>query len=103
MDKMLTFTEKRYIENLMRSSRKPDSVMWPRWGGWVSFTLGGVVIVFVCLLTVSNLSVDSVNYVLMPGILVGMILLIGGYWSQYMARKVEDDKVLAEILKKLVE
>lgn len=54
MDKMLTYKEKRYIENLIKSSKKIDPVRWPGWGGWVAFALGGALIVFVCLLTVSS-------------------------------------------------
>lgn len=103
MDKMLALKEKRYIENLMKSSKKIAPVMWPGWGGWVAFALGGALIVFVCFLTVSNLSAENVNSVLMPGIQTGMVLLIGGYWTQSMSRKAENDKVLAGILKKLLE
>lgn len=84
MDKMLTFKEKRYIEKIMRSSKERDPVMWSSWGGWVSFALGGFLIVFVCFLTVSNLSAENVNSILMPGILAGMVLLVGGYWTQHM-------------------
>ena len=103
MDKMLTVKEKRYIANLVKSSKKIDSVMWPGWGGWVAFALGGAVIVVACFLAVSNLSAENVNSVLMPGILTGMVLLIGGYWTQSMSRKAENDKVLAGILKKLLD
>ncbi len=53
--------------------------------------------------TVTNLSAGSVNLVLVPGILVGMVLLIGGYWTQFMFRKAENDKVLVGILKKLMD
>lgn len=78
-------------------------VMCQNWGGWVAFALGGALIVFVCLLTVSKLNAETVNSVLMPGILSGMVLLIGGYWTQYMSRKAENDKVLAGILRKLLD
>jgi predicted phage tail protein len=103
MDKMLTFKEKRYIESLMKSSRNIDPLMWPNWGGWVAFMLGGAVIVYSCFLTVSNLSAESIRLVLMPGILTGMVLLVGGYWIQYMSRKAESDKVLVGILQKLLD
>jgi len=103
MDKVLTVKEKRYIKNLMSSSKKTDPVMWPSWGGWVAFMLGGAVMVYSCFLTVSNLSADSVRLVLVPGILTGMVLLVGGYWTQYMSRKAENDKVLVGILQKLLD
>jgi hypothetical protein len=103
MDKMLTFKEKRYIENLLKSYTTPDPVMWPSWGPWVSFALGGLLIVSVCFITASNLSVENINYILMPGILTGMVLLIGGYWTQRMFRKAEKNKILAGILRKLLE
>jgi amino acid transporter len=101
MDKMLTFKEKRYVENLMRGSKEHDPVMWSSWGGWVSFALGGFLIAYVCFLTASNLSTETVNSVLLPGILVGMVLLLGGYWIQHMSKKAQDDRILFDILKKM--
>jgi len=103
MEKMLTFTEKRYIENLMKRSEKIDAVMWPSWGAWVVFALGGFLIAFVCFLTATNLSTETINSVLMPGIFAGMVLLIGGYWVQLVSKKEKEDKILAGILKKLLD
>ncbi len=102
MDKRLSFKEKRHVENLMRNSKENAPVLWPSWGGWVAFALGGFLIVFVCFLTATNLSVENIKSILLPGIFAGMVLLVGGYWLQYMSRKTQDDKALAGILKKVV-
>jgi len=102
MDKMLTIKEKRYVEKLLGDAKELDPLIWPAWGSWVSFSLGGFLIVFVCFLTATNLSTENVSSVLMPGILAGMVLLIGGYWAQRMSRKVRDKKVIAGILRKLL-
>lgn len=103
MEKTLTFKEKRYIENLMKNSKDLNAAMWPSWSAWAVFALGGFLIAYVCFLTASNLSPENIKNVLMPGIFAGMVLLIGGYWIQYMSKKLQDDKILAGILKKVLE
>lgn len=102
MGKRLSFKEKRHVENLISSSKERDPVLWPSWGGWVAFALGGFLIVFVCFLTAANLNVENVKSILLPGIFAGMVLLVGGYWLQYMSRKAEDDRILTGILKKVL-
>ncbi|MEX0738969.1 MAG: hypothetical protein WD071_06485 [Pseudohongiella sp.] len=102
MEKMFTNKERRYIENLMKSSKETDPVLWPSWGAWVSFGLGGFLIASACFITASNLSIETIGSVLMPGIFAGAVLVVGGYWTQYKSKKSEGDKILAGILRKLM-
>lgn len=102
MEKRLNLKEKRHLENLIRNSKEHDLVLWPSWGGWVAFALGGFLIVFVCFLTATNLSEENIKSIFLPGIFAGVVLLAGGYWLQYMSRKKLDDKALAGLLKKVV-
>jgi hypothetical protein len=102
MGRMLSVKERRYVDNLLNKNEKRDPFLWPSWGPWISFGLGGFLIVFVCFLTISNFSIQNINSILLPGIFSGAVLVIGGYWTQYKSRKAEGDKVLAGILSKLV-
>jgi hypothetical protein len=103
MDKMLSFEEKRFVNELFKDSEKTDPVMWPAWGYFVPYALGGFIIVYVCLATVSNLTELTIKFVLLPGILAGMTLLLGGSWIEYRTRNFQERRILISLLKKLLE
>lgn len=102
MDKALSFEEKRFINDLLKNSKQTDPVMWPAWGPFVPYALGGFIIIYVCFATVSSLSEMTIIFVLLPGLLAGMTLLLGGAWIQHMTRNYRDKKMLVGLLKKLM-
>lgn len=101
MDKTLSFEEKRFVNELLKDSKQNDPFMWPAWGPFVPYALGGFIPVYVCLAAVSSLSELTIKFVLLPGILAGMTLLLGGAWIQHMTRNYQERKMLVGLLKKL--
>ena len=98
---MLTFEEKRFVNEILKDSRNTDPALWPAWGPYVPYTSGGLIVVYVCLATVSNLNELTIKFVLLPGILTGMILFLGGSWIEYRTRNFQDRRMLVNLLKKL--
>lgn len=76
--------------------------MWPGWSPWVVFAFGSFLILSVSMTTLGNLSAFNIQYVLVPGVVTGFVLLFGGTWGLHMTRKVEEQKVLANLIKKLM-
>ena len=99
---MLTFREKRYTEKLLRESYALDSGKWRNWASSLLFALGGAVVVFVCMETVGNLSAQSIKFVLIPGVASGMAMLGVGAYGLHTSKKIEERKLLAGALKKLM-
>ena len=102
MENVLTFKEKKYVQKLMGNSKNFDAAVWPEWGAWVLFAIGGFLIVSVCLITLENLHAISIKFVLLPGMTIGLALMLFGAFMQNMSVKVEEQKILIGLLKKLM-
>lgn len=76
--------------------------MWPEWSAWVLFAIGGFLIVSVCLITIGNLHATSIKFVLLPGVTVGLALMLFGAFMQHMSVKVEEQRIIVGLLKKLM-
>lgn len=106
MRTMLTFKEKEVASKILREAESLDTPLSPEWAAWFLFALGGFVVMFVCLTTAGNLSSetirDTIRFVLLPGGAVGLFfLLAGGAITQY-SRRIEEKKIVAGLLKKLM-
>lgn len=102
MEKMLTAKEKQVVNKLLDESTELSPTRWSSWSPWVVLTLGGFLILSVSLIVLGNLTAFNIQYVLLPGVLTGCVLLLGGAWGLYMSRKMEEQKILAGLLKKLL-
>ncbi len=102
MDTMLTFKEKKYAQKLITNSKNLDAAMWPEWGAWVLFALGGFLTVSVIFITLENLHATSIKFVFLPGITMGLALMLFGAFIQHISTKAEEQKIIAGLLKKLM-
>ena len=99
---MLTFREKRYTERLLQEPQGHNSGKLYHWASSLLLALGGAVIVFVCMKTLGNLSAQSIKFVLIPGVVTGMAFLFVGAYGLHISKQIEDRKLLASVLKKLM-
>lgn len=102
MENMLTFKERKYVQKLMRNSKYLEAAMWPEWGAWVLFAIGGFLIVSVIFITLENLHAISIKFVLIPGGIMGLALMLFGAFMQHMYVKAEEQRILSGLLKKLM-
>ena len=84
----------------MGNSKNLDAAMWPEWGAWVLFAIGGFLIVSVCFITLENLHAISIQFVLLPGVTMGLAIMLFGAFMQHMSVKVEEQRILVGLLKK---
>ena len=103
MQKMLTFKEKKLVKNLMQESGDLRLEGWNELGAFCSIGLGGFFMIFVSLTTLTNLSDVSIKYVLLPGIGIGMMLLLVGSFGLHVSKKAEEKKILAGLIRKLMD
>lgn len=99
---MLTFKEKRFAENFTQVSENLDTPVWHEWAYSALFAAGGILIVLVCLGTLSSLSAQSMMFMLLPGVAAGMLLLFAGAYGFHISKKTEERKILVGVLKKLI-
>ena len=102
MNTMLTFKEKKYVEKLLSSSNNMETSMWPEWGAWALYALGGFLIVSVGFIFLENPHAITIRYVLLPGVAIGMALILFGSYTQHRSVKAEEQQVLADLLRKLM-
>ena len=102
MKALLTFKEKRYVQQLISNSSNLEASLWPEWAAWVLFTLGGVLIIFVGFIFLENPNAFAIKHVLLPGVAIGMALTLFGTYIQRMSNKAEEKQVLAGLVKKLM-
>jgi hypothetical protein len=99
---MLTFTEKRLVEKFLKESQSVEISKWQDSAYSILLAIGGVVVVFVCLATLNNLSSESIKLILLPGVATGMAILLAGAYGLYVSKKGRDQKELACVLEKLM-
>lgn len=102
METMLTIKERKYAQELINDSKNLQGARWPEWAGLVLFAIGGFLIVSACFIVVGNLHVTSIKYVLFPGIVMGLGMILFGTFIQRSSEKSEEQRVLVSLVRKLM-
>ena len=102
MKDMLTFKERKYAQKLINSPSSMDTSQWPEWAAWVLYALGGFLVISVSFLFLENPHALTIKFVLLPGVSIGMGLMLVGAYIQHMTSKAEEQQILASLLKKLM-
>ena len=76
--------------------------MTPEWAAWFLYALGGLLVIFVCLTTASNLSGEVIRLVLLLGVAIGCFLWLVGAVITHHSQRSEEKKIMASLLKKLM-
>ena len=102
MDRTLTNREKQYAKKFVQEAKRMKTELSGEWMAWAVFLLGGFLTVYVILLTQANLNETTIFYVLLPGTAAGLLLMFCGTFGMKIFRRAGEQKVLAEILTKLM-
>lgn len=103
MKNSLSFKEKKAVQKLLSSTNRLHDAVWPAWGALALFAIGGFLIISVCFIALGNLHSISIRFVLIPGMAMGLAIMLFGVFMQHMSTKAEEQRVLSGLLKKLME
>ena len=69
---------------------KSNEMWW-----WTVFLIGGLTTIFVTVLTVTNLSEETIFNVLLPGSAIGLLLMGSGRFGAYKSSQVHSEMPMA--------
>ncbi|MBT4482728.1 MAG: hypothetical protein HOC71_03515 [Candidatus Latescibacteria bacterium] len=104
MDEQLTITEKRYLDEFLKSvtETKLSPIFSYLYSGVISF-FGLILFTAAVIITVQNLTDRVVYWVLIPGVIGGIGTIVFGLILLEYLRKSEEKKKMAAIIKKLLQ
>ena len=103
MSAQLTISEKRYLDEFLKSAgetRLPIKFSY-LYSGVVSI-LGLILLISAVFITLHNLNDRIVNWVLFPGSIGGIAIILLGIFLMKYFKKIEEKKKLAIIINKLL-
>ncbi|MEQ8314752.1 MAG: hypothetical protein RL839_04765 [Gammaproteobacteria bacterium] len=102
MSANLTFKEKRYAQQIINNSKKEPS-SWPDWASYVLFAIGGFLTVSVGFIFLEYPSTFAFKWVLLPGGVMGIAIMLFGAYAQRKHEESEEQRLLAGLVRKLMD
>lgn len=104
----LDFMERNTVKKFVKNARKMEDwthyrwVTHYQWVSWIILLIGGYVTVNAILITEANLSSLTIFNVLLPGVAIGLVLMLLGGFGIHIAEKAREQKRLARLVTKLM-
>lgn len=102
MNSPLTSTEQQYIKQYLNSVDSLNTPAWLEWMYGVTLACGGLVAVTAILATLNHLSTENIRYMLIPGVVTSVVLLMFGSSGLILSKRRKEKIILGRVLKKLL-
>jgi hypothetical protein len=100
----LTKQEKLFVDNFLEQCKNTKDESWLKY--MISFvffsSIGLFMIVYTSILTLNNMVDRVIKWVLFPGTISGVLLILTGYFIWQYHKKIMEKQKLANIIQKLM-
>tara|TARA_B100001964_G_scaffold220538_1_gene263747 strand:- start:61425 stop:62009 length:585 start_codon:yes stop_codon:yes gene_type:complete len=96
----LSFKHRQHTKEIAREAERVENWQSYKWPGWAIMFIGAFLVVDVILMTQANLSRTVIFQVLLPGVTIGLLLmLVGKYFINLSIRAEREQKLLARLIR----
>ena len=96
----LSFKHRQHTKEIAREAESVENWQSYKWPGWAIMFMGAFLVVDVILMTQANLSRTVIFQVLLPGVTIGLLLmLVGKYFINLSIRAEREQKLLARLIR----